>query len=61
MRGHCQGGLAYPIHGRITAILDGDAHHTFWTARLPDGDLTSGEEQPLTISTLVTAWSTTVT
>lgn len=49
-----------PIHGWVTAILDADEHHPFWTALLPDGDLATGADQLLPLTALVTAWSTTV-
>lgn len=49
-----------PVHGRITAVLSGDEHHPFWTALLSDGDLAAGDERPLPLNALITAWSTTV-
>ena len=47
-----------PIHGRITAVLNGDDHRLFWAVLLPE-DLAAGEEQLLPLSALVTAWSAT--
>lgn len=47
-----------PVHGRITAVLSGDDHHSFWTALLPQRDLPPGGEALLPLRALVTAWST---
>ncbi|MBV8541639.1 MAG: hypothetical protein JO063_15450 [Pseudonocardiales bacterium] len=46
-----------PVHGRVTAILTGDDHRSFWVALLPEGDLAAGEERLLSLSALATAWS----
>jgi hypothetical protein len=48
-----------PLHGQVTAVLSGENHRPFWSALLPQGDLTAGEEQLLPLSALVAAWSTT--
>ncbi|MGB6163092.1 MAG: hypothetical protein WCF33_15200 [Pseudonocardiaceae bacterium] len=48
-----------PVHGRVTAVLTGDDHRPFWAALLPEGDLTTGEEQLLPLNALTTAWSAT--
>lgn len=47
-----------PVHGRVTAVLTADDHRTFWAALLPEGDLTAGAEQFLTLSVLAAAWTT---
>jgi hypothetical protein len=47
-----------PLHGQVTAVLTGEDHRPFWSALLPEGDLTAGEEQLLPLSALVAAWST---
>ncbi|MBV9163527.1 MAG: hypothetical protein JO281_18695 [Pseudonocardiales bacterium] len=47
-----------PLHGQVTAVLPSEDHRPFWSALLPEGDLTVGEEQLLPLSALVAAWST---
>jgi hypothetical protein len=46
-----------PVHGRVTAVLTADDHRPFWAALLPEGDLTAGAEQFLTLSALAAAWT----
>ena len=48
-----------PLRGQITAVLNAEPHHAFWSALLPQHDLTPGQQQPLPLSTLIAAWSTT--
>jgi len=48
-----------PLHGQVAAVLTADAHRPFWSALLPAGDLTAGEELLLSLSALTAAWSTT--
>ena len=48
-----------PIHGQVTAVLNADDHHAFWSALLTEDDLTPGQEQLLPLTALVAAWSTT--
>jgi hypothetical protein len=45
-----------PVRGRITAVLDGDQHRTFWAALGLDG-LGPGERRDLTVEALSAAWA----
>jgi hypothetical protein len=48
-----------PLRGQVTAVLNAEPHRAFWSALLPQDDLTPGQQQLLPLSTLIAAWSTT--
>jgi hypothetical protein len=48
-----------PLRGQVTAVLNTEGHHAFWSALLTEDDLTPGQQQLLPLSTLIAAWSTT--
>lgn len=48
----CGSSTRYPVHGRVTVVLDGDRHRDLWDAVLED-DLSCGDEAAIDIDRLL--------